>query len=482
MDITTNNSYELKDLSKINIILGKNGVGKSNLLRDIDNPQTLSHNPKIGNVKYITPERGGVLVYQSGIEDNMEKDKSWLPITRRTNQTPLFKPQTVILYRLFETRVLREIANERRDDKEYTFDTYIEKINSLLDHVKIRPKDTTFKIYKKDTNDEIPSKSISSGESELISLAIECFVFQKESDSEKVNVLCLDEPDVHLHPDLQVRLINLLEEIVKETESIRIIIATHSTAILGALSENSEARIAFKEFGEDHLVFRKITEKYKKLIPIFGAHPLSNIFNQSPILLVEGEDDVRIWQQVIRSSEGRIRIYPCSTDTTNQMNKYEVLVQDIIGAIYDDAKAYSLRDKDDILGKIKDLDRVKRFRLVCRNAESLLLTDEVLRSLDTTWTDLQQAMRGWIDKNAGHSHFEIFKNFRDNGFDRENFDIKVLRNDLMGIMGQDKPWEVAVGQVIGELHWDDTTDFEKEGSILKYLGADFVKEIIPKAH
>lgn len=53
---------------------------------------------------------------------------------------------------------------------------------------------------------------------------------------DKVNFLLLDEPDVHLHPDLQYKLGLFLKEIVSKN-NIKIIIATHSTAFIGAFTD-----------------------------------------------------------------------------------------------------------------------------------------------------------------------------------------------------------------------------------------------------
>ena len=100
----------------------------------------------------------------------------------------------------------------------------------------------------------------------------------------------LDEPDVHLHPDLQVRLTHFLRDIVDEYEFF-ILIATHSTAILGALETYEDTHIAFMASDQKELEFRPVNGVYRKIIPVFGAHPLSNVFNEAPIFLVEGEDD-----------------------------------------------------------------------------------------------------------------------------------------------------------------------------------------------
>jgi hypothetical protein len=49
----------------------------------------------------------------------------------------------------------------------------------------------------------------------------------------------------------------------------------------------------------------------------------------------------------------------------------------------------------------------------------------------------------------------------------------------MGLVGSAKPWEVAVGQVLGVLKRTDETDYEREGSIFTYLGRKTMVALIP---
>ncbi len=484
MDINNINSYTLKNLNKINIILGKNGCGKSIMLRTIEQ-NIISQNENIGKSKYITPERGGALAYEAGVEQSLTTNINWLPTQRRKNQSVNFRQQSVSQFRKLETLVLRKletsILNGNSTPKELqdrTFNSYVEKINTLLDNIEIRRHDITFKIYKKETGAELQADVISSGESELISLGIECLIFSKECDPEKDNILFLDEPDVHLHPDLQIRLLCFLKELVTEV-NFRVLIATHSTAILGALESYENAHIAFMGFDQKEIDFKPITIVYRKILPVFGAHPLSNIFNEAPILLVEGEDDERIWQQVVRSSNSKIRLYPCSVDGVGNMNDLEQEAQNIIKAVYDDAKGYSLRDRDEDGGVIDDLPALVRLKLACRNAENLLLTNEVLQKLSTTWEQLKVQIDVWLDKNSDHQHYDVMNGFKNDSFDRKNYDIKEIRNDLMGIIGSSKPWEIAVGQTIANLTWNDSTQFNQDGSIYSFLGKKLVQNIIP---
>lgn len=476
MDIENTSGYTLKNLNKINIILGKNGCGKSRLLREVDrgiSTQTQSY----GRSKYITPERGGALTYEPGIEQNLTHDINWLPNDRRKNQTTHFRQQSVAQFRKLETLVLREIEKARRGDSDYTFDLYVQKINDLLDNIQIARHELTFKIYLKNTNQELSADAISSGESELISLGIECLIFNKECVEGKENILFLDEPDVHLHPDLQVRLMHFLSNLTSEN-SFRVLIATHSTAILGALESFSNTHIAFMTFGQKKIEFKPISEAYRKILPVFGAHPLSNIFNMVPILLVEGDDDERIWQQVVRSSQGRIRLYPCSVDGISNMNSFEQETQQIIKSVYDDAKAYSLRDRDINNDNVEDMPPIIRMKLSCRNAENLLLADEVLLELETNWDQVKESIDKWLDENSQHPHFEIMRKFKADGYLRKESDLKEIRNDLMGIIGSNKPWEVAVGQTIAKLRCDLDSNCNREGKITTYLGTKVVENLL----
>jgi energy-coupling factor transporter ATP-binding protein EcfA2 len=470
--------YHLTNLNKINILLGKNGCGKSSLLRRLDSD--LSQNkPDYGKIKYISPERGGALTYESGIEQNSINSPTWISDSRRRNRFDQFRQQSVAQFRKLETIVLREIEGNRREEREYSFNNYIDEINSLLDRIYIKRSEISFKIFSKKQDTEINANDISSGESELISLGIECLTFSKEIIPNKINILILDEPDVHLHPDLQARLVKFLIKLIEKNDFF-VLIATHSTAILGALESYDNSRIGFMEAYQQNIDFNSISEVYRRILPIFGAHPLSNIFNEVPILLLEGEDDERIWQQAVRSSQNRIKIYPCVCDSISKLNEFEIATQKIIGSVYDSAKAYSLRDRDESTEFIEDLQLVKRMRLSCRCAENLLLSDEVLDKLGLKWENLQTKIDAWIEKNSEHPHHSMMTQFKESEYDRKNFDLKEIRIDLMGIIGSSKPWEIPIGQTIADLSWTDETDFSKTGSIHNFLGEKTIKNLCPK--
>ena len=371
MDIQADGK-KFSNLSKINVLLGKNGSGKSTLLRTFD--QNRDRLPNVGEARYVTPERGGQLSYEGGIETQLVGDPAWGPYTRRRNRYDNFRQLSVTEFRRLETLVLRKIEKDptTRQDLTFSFDTTLTSINQLLDQVKIvRGANAGFDILAKATSEKRGPETLSSGESELVSLAIEIltFAYGAETHSGQTSYLFLDEPDVHLHPDLQERLINLLVDAVDKRDII-VIIATHSTAILGALSTYKESRVGFVNAMQDEVNFVPIGETMQRILPIFGAHPLSNVFNKTPILLVEGDDDERVWQQAVRTSQGKLQIWPCQAGDIQSLNEYEVQVETVAGAVYENARAFSLRDRDNSPYEIDDMEIVKRMRLYCRAAEN----------------------------------------------------------------------------------------------------------------
>ena len=468
MDLINKGGYNLRNIGNVNIIIGKNGCGKSTALKAIDT----ALDAESGLNKYISPERGGNLSHNPTLENSITVNHAgWLNEQIRKNQWSQFKEQSVIQYRKLENLTLKEIEKTTalRNDHTYTFDTVVDRVNTLLSNIEVRRTETDFEIFKKGTNDKVASNNISSGESELISLAIECLYFEKKSIAGETNVLLIDEPDVHLHPDLQVKFSRFIKDLVSNGK-FKVIIATHSTAFLGALSDYSEARFDFMQNGQTDFNFKTIDETYSRILPIFGAHPLSNLFNESPILLVEGEDDVRIWQQAIRTSENRLKLYPCSVDTINNLNSYEDQVVSMLNAIYDDAKGYSLRDRDEDAGEINDKLPVIRFRLSCRNAENFILSDEVLANLNTNWEEIHGRIEAWIASNESHPRYADVLAFREQGYQRKTYQLKYIRNILVGLSNSSKPWEIAVGQTLGKLKIGQLPIDYGENKCANYLG------------
>jgi energy-coupling factor transporter ATP-binding protein EcfA2 len=465
--------FKLFGLSRVNVVLGKNGCGKTLLLQGLEAAMPPE---EFGSKRYVTPERGGFLTYEPSIEGSINTSANWIADTRRVNQFAQFKQQSVTQFRRLELAYLR--AHEGVDVAD--FEPYISRINDLLDNIEVvrpSPNEPAFTLRSKVTGDVLMPQQISSGESELISLAIEVMMFAEETIPGRPNVLLLDEPDVHLHPDLQDRLARFIGDVAKE-KNFTVLIATHSTALLSGLRPFPEAAVAFMQTGDKVLHFERIEEVHKRVLPVFGAHPLSNVFNETPILVVEGEDDVRVWQAAIRSSGGDLAIYPVHCDGLPKMNEFETAVGRIVGAVYDNGVAYSLRDGDGIEEPMADLPSVIRMRLSCRTVENLILADEVLASTGIDWPTLVSRMNAWIAANGNHEAHDAMQKFKKTGFDRMNSDVKQLRNLIVGeFIDSSKPWEVLVGRVLGTVVVDIGADAAPD-SIADFVGPKVARNLL----
>jgi predicted ATP-dependent endonuclease of OLD family len=460
---------ELINAAKFTVLIGKNGAGKSTLLRTIND----GNKP---HIKYISPERGGTLKYDPNVDNTISSNEAWLKNSRQTNRFEQFRQQSAAQFRSLETAIPREIEKvpEKRADLAYTFDAILEKINALLPAIEMVRNDRGgFSIQTK-AGMPLDESNISSGESELIALAIEVLVFSRQTMNNKI--LLLDEPDVHLHPDLQQRFTAFVESIATEN-NLRLVIATHSTAIIGAFSKTADLQVVpiTRRDQSDFLSFTrsKISEE---ILPIFGVHPLSSSFNKSPIVLVEGDDDRRVLEQFVRSSKGKKPLSPCAVGAVNELSIWESWLNQFLPVLYDTPIAFSLRDLDDAEeADINDLEYICRIRLNCYAIENLLLTDQVFKMHNFTAETFKAALNARVKTAPDHKYTMALKNLLEKFDNRRVLNIKDVRNIVVAELGSNKPWEVIVGQALASsVDGVDTGDH----SIQRYLGQKAIKKLL----
>lgn len=66
-------------------------------------------------------------------------------------------------------------------------------------------------------------------------------------DNNMMTVLLIEEPEAHLHPQLQVKFIKYLEEITRKLENIQVIITTHSPVLASSIDTDNLIHVAQKE-------------------------------------------------------------------------------------------------------------------------------------------------------------------------------------------------------------------------------------------
>lgn len=464
-----------KNLAQLNILLGKNGCGKSRALQSFDSTNRSSY-----NIKYIPPERGGEVLYQSGMEEQV-RDIENNATNNRKNQVLNYRQQSFARLHLEEVEILRAEAGLAKN----TFNEVLVEVNSLLgsDLAIIQDKKNRYQIGSKDF------RHLSSGEAEMVSLCVDIIAFLLTPFSDRDKILLLDEPDAHIHPDLQDRFLNFLRNVQlkfgdsKDAKFVTtIVIATHSTVFLNI----ANIQVCFMKKDDQDLKFIPFSETHNKIVPLAAPHPLSNIFNNDPLLLVEGEDDVRVWQWARRKSKNQIRIVPCETESKDKMSEFENVAEQILPAIFDSPVIFSLRDRDDDEELITDLSCVKRSRTSCRAVENLLLSDESLKEMESDWDTCKEKIENWINDEAikpegqRHKKYQYVFDFKEKGFERKTSDLKEIRNIIVYLLDCKNDWEIIVGKSIADNLNSAKSKINQNGSIFNFLGEKTVNNLLVK--
>ena len=470
----------LTGLNNINILVGRNGSGKSRFFRDLE-ARTSQHKKEF-YVRYVSPERAGSFKRDGQILTNMSDSPEWLRQTRAVNQARDFKSASALLFRETETLYLRRLAStpEIRLDPKRNFETdRLNKVNQLLTNISLEISNTDIEFRSLFNGETIDPQQISSGESEAVSLASEILYFFDTIDPAKFNVLLLDEPDVHLHPDLQARLgkliISMIDEYKDNADSIAVCISTHSSPLVCSLAASPYVSIGTKSFAVDSVELKPASDELRKIAPFFG-HPLSLSLSDDVALILEGEDDERVWQQAARTSQGKIKVFPVLADSVNQQGALETFCIQLLKTLYDNPVAFSFRDGDGVVGQpLEHRLPLRRYRLQCYAIENALLTDSCLSVMGTSWEEFVTKAWEWIKDHSGHPETALIEQLVRSSDRLRHKKIKKIRNLICDIAGCKKPWEVVVGQAIAKLTREDLAN---SNMLIDFLGAEMVSNVI----
>jgi len=468
----------LQNINQVNVILGRNGAGKSRFLRGLDLGMTNA--PKQYRVSYVSPERAGNFKRDVSIEANTVNSVNWASSTRRANQAPGFKSMSHLALRNAERHYLIKLEDKDARGKSFQRDC-LDPINRMLSNVSIVRGEMDFEFVTANGEDVI-ADGLSSGESETIALAAEVLSFLSSIDEHRDNFLLLDEPDVHQHPDLQARFGQYLLESMNSLEEAKrkkvfICIATHSTPLVCALASSDMTSIGTKEYDCNTVTMDEPSDTLRKVGPFFG-HPLSMSLSNDPLLILEGEDDFRVWQQAARTSQGRIRLFPVLATSVDQQSELESFTDRMLRAIYDTPIAYSLRDGDGKTGSLSKVGCVVRFRLQCYAIENTLLTTECLAQMNiNSWEEFKIKTTAWITDNPGHRSITQLNDLLKSKNRLRNEKIKDIRNIILDITKIKKPWEVIVGKSLAYAIKTPSQPTDLFG-LFAFVGADAAKSLL----
>src|SRR5262249_16239340 len=157
--------------------------------------------------------------------------------------------------------------------------------------------DITIEVFKPPTNDmslemffvrvdgsRINPTDLSSGQKEILH-----FIFTIYGFDLKHGVVIIDEPELHLHPQMQREYLKIIED-VRHKFDVQFILVTHSPTFVNQNTIDHVCRFTYKE-GATQIIIPSIKESEKNLTRILDLTNSAKIFFVNKAILVEGDTD-----------------------------------------------------------------------------------------------------------------------------------------------------------------------------------------------
>jgi energy-coupling factor transporter ATP-binding protein EcfA2 len=454
--------WSVRGLNSINVLLGRNGCGKSILLRALrDLSQENSH--------YIVPERTGDITFEAGL-----MVESGTSIGRKNRSASNFSPnyrQGVVtrIQAYYTTRGTKKV-----EDIGHNPEDLMKSLSIILPDFKVSVKSESPFYDLKRVKDDTAVTSVntmSSGESQLLTIGMDILTIVGvwELDNIENRTLLIDEPDAHIHPDLQIKFADFINKISTEYK-VQVIVATHSTTLLSALGQFGKEKVSllYLRPDQDQLIGEQYNLISKEIASFLGGHLIMGPLFAAPVFLVEGDDDYRIWVQVARSGKVDICVLPCNGD---EIKRYRATLEKMFEALSENVslRGLALLDGDKPLPQNQPgspQNYVPFVQLNCHESENLYLSDEMLSDLGYSWGE---AIIKIIDEagNFGNKSDQL-KNIGD--IDRQTSDIKNIINEISEILDPKKLlWTIRLGKLIGR---------EKPvGMLEEFIGKDVINNL-----
>lgn len=458
----------LKNLNEITILFGKNGSGKSKLLRTLrDSDKNTYH--------YTSPERAGDITHDVGImQEELTGDKR--ANRSQQNLSPTYRQEAVSRIQALQLKI-GNVTGHSGEKSPVSLNEIKEFISILLPdfEFKVTDQNPPYELKRLPNGEKVTSVNhLSSGESEILTLALDILTVcaMWEIDKQEQKILLIDEPDTHLHPDLQQHLANFLVKVL-EKYKVQMIIATHSTTLLSALGYHGEDKtsIIYLNNSTTDQVAKKFDKVLQELSTCLGGHALMGPLFNAPLLLVEGDDENKIWSQIPRYNKVKIAVIPCNGG--DEVKNYQKTLEKLFSNLRSDQSTpvgYALLDSDKSIPNEdahNSQKNIKYLQLSCLESENLFLTDEVLTLLGTNWdnakTKIKQESLNYGEKKTKLDSCDTW--------DRKTVDVKDVIQQLIYILDPDKkvPWTIRVAKCIG--------DKKPEGQIADFLGTEIINAL-----
>lgn len=350
--------WNLRGLNSINVLLGRNGCGKSILLRAFrDLSQENSH--------YIVPERTGDITFDAGLTIN-SGTSTGRQSQSKSNFSANYRQSVVArIQAYYTTRGTKKVEDIGHDPEDL-----MKSLSIILPDFKVSVKSETpfFDLMRVKDDALVTSvNSMSSGESQLLTIGMDILTIVGvwELDHIENRTLLIDEPDAHIHPDLQIKFADFINVISAEY-NVQIVVATHSTTLLSALGQFGKDKVSllYLRQDQDQVVGEKYNLISKEIASFLGGHLIMGPLFAAPVFLVEGDDDYRIWVQVARAGKVDICVLPCNGD---EIKKYRRTLEKMFEALSENVslRGLALLDGDKPPSTTKSTWLPTKLRAIC---------------------------------------------------------------------------------------------------------------------
>lgn len=433
------NSWTLENLNEITVVFGKNGAGKSQLLRSIRD-----QNKK--EIHYIAPERSGDIQFQPHL---IAEQYSFETRANRSvrNIEPNYRESVLARLQAYLSKrgnIRSEVAPAHPGDLEALLGTLLPEFS-----FKIRSDTPPYQLFR-GTQAVTDVNTLSSGETQVITMGLDVLSIAAmwELDAQPRRVMVVDEPDTHLHPDLQQRLAAFLLA-VHERFRVQFIVASHSTTLLSAFGHHGAEKtsVIYLDNSTQSQSAREFSATLREVSTVLGGHVLMGPLFGVPLLLVEGSDDYQIWSQAPRHFVLKVAVIPCNGDEIHAFQKSLELVLSSLRDERAGPAGYALLDGDKGLPRQENQKHIRYAQLACHESENLYLCDENLVKLGITWAEASKA----IAARAGEFGQKEKALLAASTADRKAGDFKIVISEIARILDpKSLPWTLRVGKLIGE--------------------------------
>lgn len=173
----------------------------------------------------------------------------------------------------------------------------LNKILQLTLHIKIylmRPNDNSLayvmQFIDTKTNKIVNVSELSAGEKGIIH-----FIFSIHGYDLENGVMIIDEPEIHLHPQIQEKYIDILNEAIKDMK-MQFIVATHSPILVNSKTIDSVKRFYKNKDDFTEIITSENTPKHHNLIKYLDYTKATQVLFSDHAVLVEGESDAFAYQ------------------------------------------------------------------------------------------------------------------------------------------------------------------------------------------